>query len=338
MAKNPRQSEKLLRLQQIFLQETDEEHPITMHRIIERLASFGVIAERKSLYENIEVLNRCGCEILSERRGGQTYYYAADRTFELSELRLLADAVSSSRFITERKSNHLLEKLGSLCSIHQADQLKRRLHIASRIKNMNETILYAVDDLYRAMDENKALSFRYYDWRMAGTKMQKLPRHGGAEYRVSPWQLIWLEENYYLVAFEHEKGQIRHYRVDRMGDLHLLPDPRQGEAEFKERRVEDYLARVFGMFGGEPCAITLSFPERMLEVMVDRFGKEIRPEPLADGRLQIRAQVVPSPPFYGWLVSLGEEVVLEEPSELRQAFLAELKKISKQYKGDKNNG
>lgn len=334
MAKNPRQSEKLLRLQQIFLQETDQEHPLTMQQIIGRLDSFGITAERKSLYENIDVLNRCGCEILSERRGGQTYYYATGRAFELSELRLLADAVSSSRFITERKSNQLLEKMGSLCSTHQSAQLKRRLHIASRIKNMNETILYAVDDLYRAMDGNKALRFRYYDWGLEGIKLKKLPRHQGAEYLVSPWQLLWLEENYYLVAFDHAKGEIRHYRVDRMGDLQLCEEPRQGETEFKARRVEDYIARVFGMFGGEPCRIALSFPERMLEVMVDRFGKELQPQRMGEGRLEIRVDVVPSPPFYGWLLSLGDQVVLESPQELRTAFLEEIEKVRALYKGE----
>ncbi len=334
MAKNARQTEKLLRLQQIFLRETDEEHPLTMTQLLERLESFGITAERKSIYENIQVLNQCGCEILSERRGSQTYYYAAGRTFELSELRLLADAVSSSRFITERKSNQLMEKLGSLCSNHQAAQLKRRLHIASRIKNMNETILYIVDELYRAMDQNQAIGFRYYDWQMEKGAMQRVPRHNGAEYTVSPWQLLWLEENYYLMAFDHAHREIRHYRVDRMGQLRLTGEPRQGEAEFKERRVQDYTARVFGMFGGESCRIALSFPAKMLEVMVDRFGKELHPQTLADGRLQIRVEVVPSLPFFGWLLSLGSGVELEEPPALRREFAERLTQIKNLYQGE----
>ncbi len=331
MPKNPRQTEKLLRLQEIFLRETDEDHPITMPKLLERLESFGISAERKSVYENIQVLDQCGCEILSERRGSQTYYYAVGRPFELSELRLLADAVSSSRFITERKSNQLMEKLGSLCSVHQAAQLKRRLHIASRIKNMNETILYTVDELYRAMDQNRAIGFRYYDWQMEKGTLQRVPRRNGAEYVVSPWQLLWLEENYYLMAFDHNRRAIRHYRVDRMGQLRITEEPRRGESEFKEKRVEDYMSRVFGMFGGEPCRITLSFPAKMLEVMVDRFGKELRPQTLAGDRLQIRVEVVPSLPFFGWLLSLGSGVVLEEPDALRREFADLLNQIGSLY-------
>ncbi|MBQ3084910.1 MAG: WYL domain-containing protein [Clostridia bacterium] len=326
MAKNPNQQQKLLRLQQIFLQETDEAHPLTMSELIARLESMGISAERKSLYENIETLNLCGMDILSERRGAQTVYYSAGGNFEAAELRLLADAVASSRFITAKKSDQLLKKLGELTNRHQSAELRRQVHVAGRVKSMNETIFYLVDDLHHAIDRNRSVTFHYYDWVLEGGTLKRKPRHGGKSYCVSPWQLLWQDEFYYLIAFDHEAAAIRHYRVDRMGDISLNEQPRLGAEQFAEIRMDDYTARLFGMFGGKPERVVLSCPERLLGVMIDRFGKDIRPTMRPDGRIEIHTDVIPSLPFYGWLLSLGEEAQLEAPEHLRQEFETTLKR------------
>ncbi len=325
MPKKPLQNQKLLRLRDLFLEETDETHGLTMEEILERLAVFGISAERKSIYENIETLNQCGMDILRERRGGKTYYFAASREFETAELRLLADAVASSRFITAKKSEELLKKLTRLTSRHSAQGLRRQVHVPSRIKNMNETIFYLVDDLNRAISENTAITFCYYDWRAEGKTLRRIPRHGGQSYEVSPWQLLWEDEFYYLIAYDHRTHSIRHYRVDRMGEIALTDQKRQGEEEFKKIRMEDYTSRLFGMFGGETQTVTLSFPARFLDVMIDRFGKQLSLQ--QDGEnWRLRVPVIPSLPFYGWLLSLGPEVTLTEPEHLRQEYLMILKK------------
>lgn len=328
MARSAHQQEKLLRLQQIFLQETDEAHPLTMQQLIARLEQQGISAERKSLYHNMESLNQCGVEILSERRGNQTVYYAAGGSFEAAELRLLADAVASSRFITAKKSAQLLKKLGGLVSRHQSAELQRQVHVAGRVKSMNETIFYLVDELHRAIDQNRAVTFLYFDWALDAGLIRK-PRHGGKRYCISPWQLLWQDEFYYLIAFDHETASIRHYRVDRMGDICITDQKRQGAEAFAAIRMEDYTARLFGMFGGRPERIVLSCPERLLGVMIDRFGKELRPTRRADGRLELHTDVIPSLPFYGWLLSLGEEVRLEAPAHLQQEFKQTLERILK---------
>ena len=325
MAKSAHQQEKLLRLQQIFLQETDEDHPLTMQQLIGRLEQFGIAAERKSIYINIETLNQCGADIITERRGSATVYYSAGGAFEAAELRLLADAVASSRFITAKKSTQLLKKLGGLVSRHQSDELRRQVHVAGRVKSMNETIFYLVDELHRAIDQNRAVTFLYYDWVLERGIARK-PRHGGKQYCISPWQLLWQDEFYYLIAFDHETASIRHYRVDRMGDISITDQPRQGAQAFAAIRMEDYTARLFGMFGGTPQRIVLSCPERLLGVMIDRFGKEIHPQRRADGRLEIHTDVIPSLPFYGWLLSLGDEVQIEAPEPLIEEFKSTLKR------------
>ncbi len=327
MPKNPLQNQKLLRLQQIFLQETDENHGLTMDEIIGRLAACGITAERKSVYENIETLNQCGMDILREKRGNRTYYYAASREFETAELRLLADAVASSRFITAKKSGELLKKLETLTSHHHAAGLRRQVHVPSRIKNMNETIFYLVDELNRAISENASIEFCYYDWVADGQTLTRIPRHGGQRYHVSPWQLLWEDEFYYLIAFDHRTETIRHYRVDRMGNIVLTDQKRMGAEEFKKIRMEDYTARLFGMFAGETQTVTLTFPARLLDVMIDRFGKELRLQKNEkEGFLTLRAPVIPSLPFYGWLVSLGPEVTLDSPEALKQEYIKTLKK------------
>ena len=331
MSRNPYQQQKLLRLREIFLSETDETHALTMEEIRAHLARFGISAERKSIYENIQTLNQCGLDILQERRGKQTVYFAAGRAFETAELRLLADAVASSRFITQKKSAQLLAKLGSLTSRWQSAALRRQVYVASRIKNMDETIFYLVDDLNRAISENQAVGFHYFDWISEQGSLRKQPRHHGRCYTVSPWQLLWQDEFYYLIAFDHRAQQIRHYRVDRIGDLTFTGEPRTGEEAFRKIHIEDYTARLFGMFGGETRRIALSFPPRLLEVMVDRFGKALAPQPLPGGKLLIRVDLIPSMPFYGWLFSLGSEVEITAPEDLRNEYCAALRRTLERY-------
>lgn len=326
MAKTAHQNQKLLRLMQIFLQETDEDHGITMAEILSMLEGFGIHAERKSIYENIETLNQCGLDILAEKSGHQSFYYLASRDFEAAELRLLADAVASSQFITAKKSDQLIQKLSSLASRHQGGQLKRSVHVASRIKNMNETIFYLVDDLNRAIRENRAITFYYYEWVYQQGRLVRRQRHNGATYEASPWQLLWEDEYYYLIAFDHKAQSIHHYRVDRMGEIAIADQPRQGADAFKAIRMEGYTARLFGMFGGQSQAVTLSFPDYLLGAMIDRFGKDLHLKRLAEGRLQVRAEVIPSSHFFGWLFSLGEEVALESPAELKENYITALKR------------
>lgn len=316
MAKQSWQQLKLLRLQQILLEETDEHHGLSMEALVARLEAFGIAAERKSVYNNLELLNQFGMDIIKERRGSSTLYYVASRTFETAELRLLADAVASSRFITQKKSGQLIEKLETLTSRHLGADFKRQVLVASRIKNMNETIFYLVDDLNRAIGLGRVVQFHYYDWVVREGSLRRIARHGGALYTVSPWQLLWQDEFYYLIAYDHRAQEIRHYRVDRMGEIHSLEEKRQGEKAFSSLRMEGYMARLFGMFGGESRFVALSFPMRLLEVMIDQFGKQITPRALPDGLLRIRVELIPSLPFFGWLLSLGDEVRLLEPEDL----------------------
>ena len=326
MPRDISQQPKLLRLQQIFLEETDEDHALSVEDLIHRLQQMGIRAERKSIYENIETLTFCGLDIVKRREGAKNVYFVGQRDFEEAEVRLLADAVASSRFITLQKSRRLLEKLTTLTSRHQGAELKRQLYVASRIKNMNDTIYTVLDRLNQAILNNVAIQFCYYDWKLEKGRLVKAARHNGSLYTISPWQLLWQDELYYLIAYDHNARQLRHYRIDRMGMITITREKRQGKEEFDQIRMEDYTSSLFGMFGGQTQRVTLEFDPRMLDVMVDRFGKSLRSTLLENGRISITVDVVPSLPFYGWLLSLGEEAQLEAPEHLRQEFETTLKR------------
>ena len=197
MAKGQNQKRKLLYLLDIFRQETDEEHPLTLEQLREMLAARGVEAERKSLYDDLEQLRLYGADVVTVR-DRQVRYYLGQRTFDLPELRLLVDAVQSSKFITHRKSLELIRKLESQVSRHQAGQLQRQVLVSGRIKSMNESIYYTVDELHNAMNNDRQVTFQYFDW---DTRKQKRLRREGAFYTVSPWALTWDDENYYLIAY-----------------------------------------------------------------------------------------------------------------------------------------
>ena len=181
---------------------------------------------------------------------------------------------------------------------------------------MNDTIYTVLDRLNQAILNNVAIQFCYYDWKLEKGRLVKAARHNGSLYTISPWQLLWQDELYYLIAYDHNARQLRHYRIDRMGMITITREKRQGIEEFDQIRMEDYTSSLFGMFGGQTQRVTLEFDPRMLDVMVDRFGKSLRSTLLENGRISITVDVVPSLPFYGWLFSLGEDVRLVAPTHL----------------------
>ena len=247
MGKSFNQKLKLLYIMQMLKENTDENHAMSANDIISALAKQGISAERKSIYDDIERLKLFGCDILS-RRSEPKGYYLASRDFEIAELKLLVDAVQSSKFITEKKSNQLIHKIEQLASRHEAQTLQRQVVVSNRIKTMNESIYYNVDNIHTAIAGNRQIRFQYFQWNV---KKEPQLRHGGAWYHISPWGLSWDDENYYLVGFDSEAGLIKHFRVDKMLRIALSNETREGREHFKKLDMADYARKSFGMFGGE---------------------------------------------------------------------------------------
>ncbi len=320
------QKAKLPLLQQILEAETDEQHPLTVSELIDRLAARGIHAERKSLYTDLEQLRQLGADIVSVR-GRTTGYYLGQRRFDLPELRLLVDAVQSSRFITQKKSAQLIAKLETLTSRHHAGELQRQVIVSGRVKSMNESIYYAVDALHEAMHRNVAVTFTYFD---RDKRKQRRYHRDGRSYTVSPWALTWNDENYYLIGFDHDYAQLRNYRVDRMQGVTPTALPRAGEEAFAAVDMAQYTRSTFGMFGGEIRRVELRCSDRLSSVILDRFGMDTALVADGDG-FTAWADVAISPQFYAWATGFGSDLTIIGPADIREGYRQYLAQVLSGY-------
>lgn len=328
MAKTSNQKQKLLYLAKIFFTETDEEHGLTIAEISALLGQYDIRADRKTLYQDFEELRHFGLDILAQKQGKNYVYLLASREFELAELKLLVDSVQSSKFITENKSHTLIKKLESLVSVHEATQLQRQVLLAGRVKTMNESIYYNVDELHAAISQNSQIRFQYFQWNME--KQEEL-RRDGAWYVVSPWHLRWDDENYYVIAYDAEAAKLKHYRVDKMKHISLTGTPREGQAVMQDFDPTIYTNRLFGMYGGEPTRVTLEGEKHMVGVLIDRFGKEIPILRNDADHFTAYVDVAVSPQFLGWIASLGGGLRVTAPASVVEQMRALVRTLAQQY-------
>jgi len=301
---------------QTLLEKSDENHRVSIEEIITILNNNGVGGERKSIYDDIETLKAFGMDILysKEKPAG---YYLANRDFELPELKLLVDAVQASKFITVKKSQELIKKLEHLASTSEAKKLHRQVYVANRVKTFNESIYYNVDALNEAMQSNSRISFDYMKW---NTNKELVLRNEGGPVTISPWALTWDDENYYLLGFDEEAGIVKHYRVDKMKDIKLLGEPRNGQKEFDRFDITRFAKRTFGMFGGELEQVILECDNDLIGVILDRFGTDVIIVNVDEDHFQVRHEVAISGQFYGWLVGLGPAVRIVSPKHVADEF------------------
>ncbi|MEE3468596.1 MAG: WYL domain-containing protein [Eubacterium sp.] len=322
---------KLLYLYDILKERTDEDHAITMGEIIKALDAYGVKAERKSIYTDIQALNQYGADIVGEKDGRGYNYRLASRDFELAELKLLVDAVQSSRFVTTRKSGELIRKLEGLASSHEAKKLDRQVVVAGRIKTMNESIYYNVDAIHRAIGDDVQIHFKYFRW--TPQKEQEL-RHDGEDYVVSPWGLVWDDENYYLIGYDAKYAEIRHYRVDKMKNIRLTENRREGKTAFRDRDLGTYTEKRFGMYGGELMKVTLQCKNEAAGVIIDRFGKDVPMIKLDKDHFETKVDMAMSELFLGWIASMSDIIRITEPKTAVDQMKNMINKLKTLYDDD----
>ena len=329
MPKGTNQKLKLYRLAQIMLENTDDEHYITMPEIMEELGKYEVTADRKTIYADLRDLSVLGIEVEGEPIGNRYHYRVVNRPFELPELKLLVDSIQSSKFITEKKTNTLIKKLEKLVSKYDAQRLQRQVYVSGRIKTMNESIYYTVDAIHNAISENKKIKFQYFQWNV---KKEMELRHGGAWYHISPWGLSWDDENYYLIAYDSSEGIIKHFRVDKMIYIKSNGKGREGRQVFKSFDMAAYARKMFGMYGGKEEWVRIECDNSFAGVMIDRFGKDVSMIRLDDKRFVVNVEVAVSRQFLAWIISLGEGVTLVGPDNVVEMMNIEIDRLIKQYK------
>ena len=324
MPRTEKQKLKLCLVIDLFKRKTDQDHPISVTGIIDYLASHGVTAERKSVYRDISAMQDLGYEII-QVHNKHFMYYLANRDFETAELKMLVDAVQASRFITKRKSNELIRKLENLTTEYDANQLQSQVFVTNRIKTSNESIYYNVDAINYAINENRRITFTYFDWDIH--KRRKF-RNGGGLYEVSPWALIWHNENYYLIAYDGKAGFIKHYRVDRMMSIDCTDTKRDGKDAFKEVDVAKYAKKFFGMYNGEIANVTLRCASELTNAVIDMFGTDVRFRADNDEKtFEIDVEIALSPVFFSWVFMFGGKVEILSPDSAAQ----ELKRMAEKF-------
>lgn len=330
MARGTNQKVKLLYLMKIFLERTDEHHSMTMPELVEALSEYGISAERKSLYGDIQLLQEVGLDVIGEKNGKYYSYYLASREFELPELKLLVDAVQSSKFVTERKSNELIKKIEHLGSVYEARQLQRQVYVSGRIKTMNESIYYNVDEIHNAINRNVKVCFQYFQWNV---KKEMELRHNGKLYSVSPWGVSWDNENYYMIGYDGEAERIKYYRVDKMLNLSASEEVREGKQAFEALDMAALSKKTFSMFAGEEQYVKLEFQNEMAGVVVDRFGKDVSFIKKGKDRFVVNVNVAVSRQFLAWIISLGDGVRILGPASVTEQMREEAARLAKVYGG-----
>ena len=308
MARMPNQKLKLIYLSRILRERTDPYHGMTLSEISSALGEYGISAERKSLYDDLEALRLCGMDICTVR-DSHVRYYLNRRTFDMAELCLLTDAVQSSKFLTQKKSNELIRKIEGLGSKYEASQIHRQVFSANRLKTENEEIYQNIEIIHKAIATNRALSCKYFEW---NAHKQRLLRRGGEEYHISPFALCWYDEFYYLVAYDADDGKVKHFRVDKMVRVRMTEEPRQGAERFADFDMAVYSKRVFGMYGGEEMNVRILADNSLAGVVLDRFGLQVTILNHGD-QFEFCTKVMISPTFYSWVLGFGGKMKILSP-------------------------
>ncbi len=317
---------RILLILEILKSETDEDHVLKADEIMERIRKEGLKCDRKTLYNDIASLVDAGYDIIHEPSGSGGGYKLVSRDFEDAELRLLADAVYSSKFISQGKTRILADKLQKLTSSYMASSMIRQIY-SSDSKTPNEDVLYNVDTLSRAILADSKVEFEYLVW----GKDKKLVTKGDEKRLLSPWALIWQDQNYYLMAYDASAGKMKHFRVDKMRHVSMTDLRREGRKDFESIDMSSYVEETFSMYGGRLETITLDLPEELIGIAYDRFGTDVSQRPGKHGRVLVRTKCYVSALFYGWLSGLGGDVLLAGPDNVIDEYRNYLKSIIAKY-------
>lgn len=315
---------RILYLAQMLTEQSDEEHPVTLPEMLEYLERCGISAERKSVYDDLELLRTFGMDIISVR-GKSFGYYLGQRDFQLPELKLLIDVVQASPFLTQRKSMELIGKLEKLTSCPQAHLLRRQVYVMNRVRTNNERLYLTVDGINTAINLNRKISFRYFDWTAGG---KKAFRRDGAPYLADPVALC-VDRHYYLVAYDGDLGEYRHYRLDRMENLTVTDQPRSPLPGSFD--LGSYVKTIFDMYNGPTVRVTLRFRRKLTNVITDRFGTDAHICEDGPDTFSLTEAVEVGPTFFGWLFQLGMDAEILGPESVRQDFAAYCRQVLAQY-------
>ena len=321
-----RNKQRPFRLLKYLYENTDEEHPISTTELVRIFVAEDAHAKRKTVKDDIDVLVGEGFDIVTVR-GRNNSFFLGTRKFELPEVKLLIDAVSSSRFISAEKSETLISKLTDMVSRHQAEKVCRHLYTAEHVKADNKQIYYIVDAVTDAINEGKKIRFQYFDY---DGKKEKCLRHDGAEYSVSPYALVWDDSHYYMCGYSDAKQMIVNYRVDRMCNTEIKDE--KAVALPEGFSMDDYVRKQFHMFAGDETEVVLECRDDMMKYIIDQFGEEVETRKVSEDTFQAKVHVADSPTFYGWVFPFEGKIQIVEPEEIREKYHEMVKSAARTFR------
>ena len=338
MAKMFGEKLKILYLRDFLLKYSDENHPVTLQDILSYLTSLDIAAERKSIYRDLKTLGKGGPSDSSEEDSRTGYgmdivkkkdrYYLRTRDFTLQEVKILIDMVQSSNSITKRKTTELIDKISALVSVYEAKTLNRTVYVRNRVKVMNESVYRNVDKISEAINNDEIIRFQYFTYNL---QKKKELRHQGKKHVVSPFALIWVDQNYYLLGYNHEYQEMRPFRVDRMTAVTTITGPRQGKNDFEKIDIATFTTKVFHMYTGEIKLVQMRFQKFLVDAVIDRFGEDVMISPDGEDTFTVSTEVAISPQFYGWLAGFGKNVEILAPESVREGMAEHIQQIMALY-------
>lgn len=327
---------KLVKILEILRQDSDEDNYIETSEILSKLATMGIICDRRTLAADIEVLNSYGYEVLSEKSPGKPNKYCViDRSFDVPELRILIDAVQASSFITPKKTEELIDKIADLGGSHRAELLRRNIVKFNTTKSTNENIFYSINEINAAIENGKKVSFEYFDF---NEKHERVYRRGGKRYFVNPLATIYDDENYYLICYYGKYEGVVHYRIDRMDHVQMVNDQPRDIYKGAPIDIKRHKKTLFGMFQGEEQLVEFQADVSILDPIFDIFGDKVEIIPDGNGKLRFKAAVQLSPTFYGWCLAFGDKLQVIGPNEVVEKVVEYIHSLIIEYNQIKIEG
>lgn len=321
MAEEKNKKGRLLALQQYMYQYTDESHPVTTQELIDEMGKLGYIANRKTIKDDIDILTKFDIDIVTNVSRGNSFFMG-ERRFELPELKLLVDAVSSSRFISTGKSDALIKKISSMASVYQQEQIAPRIYTADRIKTDNTQLYYVIDKLIEAVIEKKKVRFQYQEY---DADKNKVLRNDGEIYVNSPYGCLWNDDYYYLIGFSDKRGKVVTFRIDRIIDLEVIEDNAVPEPE--GFTIADYVKTSVEMYDGDEQQVELLCDNELMKSVVDRFGEAIQTERISENKFKATVTVAASRTFYAWAFRFAGQMQIVSPEAMKQEYMEMARKV-----------
>ncbi len=319
---------KMLKIWEMLCRETDEDHPMPSTTIIKKLADMGISCDRRTLYKDIDALNENGY-LVECNRSRQNEYYVLERNFDPTELHILMDAVQAASFVTEEKTNELVNKIASLSGEKKAEILKSNIVAFNTVKSTNNRVYYSVNEILTAIETKKKIEFFYFDYDISHNKVFRKDKQ---KYIVNPYATIFSNDSYYLLCYDDKHEGMAHYRIDRMDTVRITDEPITKRADLKKFDVKKHKKQVFNMFAGAECVpVTIRINKALIDAMFDRFGAGVKLKMINENEAELTAEVQISSAFIGWCVSFGNKLQVVSPTEVVDKVKAQIEELKNLY-------